>query len=477
MAADDFKQLADSLHVDNHNISDIAHSIFILCRYDPQAFQNKYQPFMHRRLPKPQIFNNSIEIAVPISDCPHQLLKYCLLLYGFTDEFKLFSLLTIWRIFIFLCLCFGYYALAEIDPNQYKSNHSADYIVIALEDVLYPGLYIIMQIYFSQKKHFWILCSDKSTAFTRKLSQYLTRVLLLSIFISITAATLQKWSWANAHKITWSNTDTLTLIIYFGFYITFIIRLFELFLLSIIFVIISKFHHQQIISFINKFTLTNIIINKKNKQSMTNTLHLNESNQSMENFDLTESNISNNNNDMILRNRDNNNGNNNKGNKQNMMKLRGHCNMEDLFKIYASIRVDILHTNNNISWFLILFYLAIIIDLILFVVGSLFRFVDFGIFIDNASDLFIMMGLALYILYSAASVTEEFNGISNKALRLYHYESAFIGWNLNDLVKLFGYFDQTKQGFKLSGILLNYSTCIVFVVFLGIGILTTLGRL
>ena len=72
-------------------------------------------------------------------------------------------------------------------------------------------------------------------------------------------------------------------------------------------------------------------------------------------------------------------------------------------------------------------------------------------------------------------VTEEFNGISDKALRLYHYKIAFNGWNKEKLMKLLQYFDKSKYGFKLSGILLDSSSCIAFAILLSSGILTTIG--
>ena len=83
MADDDFKELRQSLNVDNEIQS--THTIFTVCSYDRKAAQSRYYTIGDRK----QHYLLNDEIATNISECPHKGLKYCLLLYGFTDKFKL----------------------------------------------------------------------------------------------------------------------------------------------------------------------------------------------------------------------------------------------------------------------------------------------------------------------------------------------------------------------------------------------------
>ena len=114
-AFDDFKELAESLQQDRDHVTNIAHQIFILCSYDQMnqtldvrqndiSRHQRIRTYSQSRYNQRLMTDMNISVASTVREVPHSGLRLCLLFYGFTDNFTLFSLWTLYRIFILICL-------------------------------------------------------------------------------------------------------------------------------------------------------------------------------------------------------------------------------------------------------------------------------------------------------------------------------------------------------------------------------------
>ena len=164
-----------------------------------------------------------------MSCCNHLLLRWSLRLYGFcpSNDNKIHLCLWIYRFIMFLCLCLGFWSLQGIQSDNHGSNYLATIV-----DFVYPSIYVVSILYFVHSNHFWKACSIRSFVMTKYTRYYITIFLISGIITTFSVGSWQKLIWKTAHV---DSQDTIQLIMWSIFYITFLLRLYILFLTAIVF--------------------------------------------------------------------------------------------------------------------------------------------------------------------------------------------------------------------------------------------------
>ena len=147
-----------------------------------------------------------------------------------------------------------------------------------------------------------------------------------------------------------------------------------------------------------------------------------------------------------------------------------------MFDVLMSLKADIALSNERCQPYLLRLLLTVLVSLIVLVMGILFSFIQIRVFVNNASDLFLMACIAIYVLVCAARTTEQFNAIGSVLTTYYHQQKAFVGWDTEKIIQFLSYASKDKSGFKLCGVLLDFGTVMRFVVVLLSGFLSTFGK-
>eukprot|EP01084_Bolivina_argentea_P201459 344352_1 len=377
-----------------------------------------------------------------IHRCQNKFLRYSLIFYGFvpdTSTRKRLNNICKWihRLFILLCLTMGFYSIEGITSQ----NHGSNYLT-AMVDFVYPFFYCAALPYFVKSTHFWKICSIGSFVMTNYAQKYITLFLLFGLFISVSVASWQKLVWREQHVHT--AVYNIEFIMWLTFYITFIVRIYILFLAAIIFWITARFHQRQA-----KVYLRNI--RQGNANNYANKLTINDD-------DDVHSNA------LSL------NGNKNENDNEYDHKY------DHMLTALISIKTDMNHTNSQIQRYLSVLLITVLISLIVLVSGMLLSFIQITIFINNSSDLFIMGIIAMYILFVAAQTTQRFNGINNELKKYYHQQIAFVNWKPQEIMLFLLYSGREKSGFSLFGVILDYGTVMRFCIILVSSFLSTFGK-
>ena len=357
-----------------------------------------------------------------IACCPNKLLRYSLMIYGFvpnsTPSKKCMTILKwIHRLLILISLSMGFYSVEGIT----NTNHGSTYLTVIL-DIVYPLFYCVSLPYFTQSDHFWKICSIRGFVMTKYAQTHISIFLLFGLIVSLSMATWQKWIWKEEHLE--DGVYNAAFALWLVFYITFILRIYTLFLCTITFWIASRFHQRQI-----KIYLENICNGNFNASSL-NGSSLNSTNDQQANY---------------------------------------------IFNTLVSIKADMNYTNKQVQGYLSVFLITILISLIVLVTGIFLSFIQIKVFINNSSDLFLMGAVAMYILIIAAQTTQKFADINEELKNFHHQQIAFANWKPQEVMVFLLYCGKEQDGFSLFGVVLNYGRVMRFFIILMSSFLSTFG--
>eukprot|EP01083_Nonionella_stella_P082601 228003_1 len=367
-----------------------------------------------------------------INCCKHTLLKWSLCLYGFSPSSEKYNCCQwIYRFIIFVCVCMGFWSLKGLSTYNHGSNYLATIV-----DFAYPSIYVTSLIYFTNSNHFWKACSIRDFVMTDYTRRYITVFLLFGILTTFGVATWQKLIWFNEHVHHWKS---MRFVMWLVFYITFLLRLYILFLSAIIFWLVSRFHKRQI-----KVYLRNIILANIRRINMYKNIAYQDRRGSDDDDEYN-----------------------------NATWIKQY---DQMFDILVALRTDLSHTNEQVQGYLLVLLITVLISLIVLVSGLLFGFIEIHVFIDEAGDLFIMAVVAIYVLICAAQATDQFNSIEKELTLYYHQQIAFVEWDTANTIQFLSYASKNLHGFKLCGVLLDYGTVLRYCVLLASGFLSTFGK-
>ena len=141
-----------------------------------------------------------------------------------------------------------------------------------------------------------------------------------------------------------------------------------------------------------------------------------------------------------------------------------------------SIKIDIKYTNQQVQGYLSVLLITVLISLIILVSGMLLSFIKLPIFMRNASDMFVMTLVVMYMLFIAAQTTQRFHDISGELQKYYHQRIALTKLPPQQMM-LFLLFSANEQtGLSVFGKVLDYATVMRFCIILGSSFLSTFGK-
>ena len=108
---------------------------------------------------------------------------------------------------------------------------------------------------------------------------------------------------------------------------------------------------------------------------------------------------------------------------------------DSMFDVLMSLRADMVYTNEEVQGYLLVLLVTVLISLVVLVTGILFCFTQIRVFINNASDLFLMGMIAIYVLICAAQSSEQFTSVSSVLTRYHHQQVAFNGWETDEIIQ------------------------------------------
>ena len=120
-----------------------------------------------------------------------------------------------------------------------------------------------------------------------------------------------------------------------------------------------------------------------------------------------------------------------------------------------AIQVDTKYSDKQLEYYLVTFLFTTLMSLFVLLGGILLNWIQFQVFLDNASDLIVMIIIALWVFFTAAKTAKHFDKIQNYVLNLYDRKIIFKNWDCWRVMQFLTYLQQSQCGFTVLGNHLN----------------------